>query len=178
MKKILFKDYYRMIICEDFILKEQIINSEQIPTINSLTISHSSQFITSNSNYLVPAFSLMELISGQKPIKTNTKKSVAAFKTRTNQCIGCKVTLHQNRSYFFLEKLFFVFLVRLNEYEKKQVNQCNYQFGIDEQILLFPEIESFYDLFEFVKGCHVQITTSATCQKSTRLLLSSFKIYV
>ena len=111
-------------------------------------------------------------ISGQKPIVTRSKKSVANFKLREHQAIGAKVTLRRTRMYHFLEKLFNVVFPRIRDFRGVSPNafdgRGNYSVGLREQ-LVFPEIN--YDEVDRVRGLEVTIVTSARTDEEARFLL-------
>lgn len=172
---LIFHHYYHDVLCEDLILKDKISNTHQIPSIISVFLSHSSRLIVKNSQFAIPALSGFEFICGQKAKITKAKKSVSAFQTRTNQPIGCKVTLRKAALFSFLEKLVFILMPRLNVLKYHEVCSRAYNVGM-EQILLFPEIEGHYDFFDSLKGCHLHITTSAISIESCQLLLTGLKI--
>ena len=114
----------------------------------------------------------LTLISGQKPIVTKAKKSVAAFKTRTGMNVGCKVTLRGDRMYDFVHKLFNVALPRVRDFRGVPVNSFdgrgNYSLGVKEQ-LIFPEID--YDKVEKIRGMDITFVTTAKTDEEARELL-------
>lgn len=171
----MFEKYYKEIVCEDLILKENLKNIHLISKMSAITVNFSSGLLVKNSQFAVPALTGFQLIYGQKPKITKAKKSVSGFQLRENQVLGCKLTLRKERIFFFLEKLVFTIIPRLNVIEEKKRCNSNYNLGI-VQTLLFPELESFYDSFDFMKGCHLNFVTTSKSDKSSRLLLSSFKI--
>ena len=115
----------------------------------------------------------LTLLSGQRPIVTKAKKSVASFKIRTGMSVGCKVTLRGARMYDFLDKLFNVALPRVRDFRgvspKSFDGRGNYSLGLREQ-LIFPEIN--YDQVEKVRGMDVTIVTTAKTDEEARELLS------
>jgi large subunit ribosomal protein L5 len=168
--------YYSNIICEDFILKEKICNIHRIPLIKSISLSHSSRLIAKNDQLIVPVISGFELICGQRSKVTRAKHSISGFQIRKDQVIGSIVTLRKKNLFSFLEKLLFIVLPRLNtEKGQRILKNTNLSFGV-EQLLLFPEIESDYEFFEFVKGCDIHILTSSKTLMSSRLILTGFKV--
>ncbi|HQD29121.1 50S ribosomal protein L5 [Acetivibrio saccincola] len=114
----------------------------------------------------------LTLISGQKPIVTKAKKSVAAFKIRTGMNVGCKVTLRGDRMYDFVHKLFNVALPRVRDFRGVPVNSFdgrgNYSLGVKEQ-LIFPEID--YDKVEKIRGMDITFVTTAKTDEEARELL-------
>ena len=114
----------------------------------------------------------MTLISGQKPVVTRAKKSVAAFKIRAGMPIGAKVTLRGERMYYFVDKLFNVALARVRDFRgvspKSFDGRGNYTLGIKEQ-LIFPEIE--YDKVDKIRGMDIIVVTTAKTDEEARELL-------
>ena len=117
----------------------------------------------------------MELIAGQKAVRTLARKSVAAFKIRDGQPIGCKVTLRRERMYEFLDRLVNVALPRTRDFRglnaKSFDGRGNYSMGIQEQII-FPEID--YDKIDTIRGMDINITTTAKTDEQGRALLDAF----
>ena len=115
-------------------------------------------------------------ISGQKPIVTHARKSVAAFKIREGWPVGCKVTLRRERMYEFLDRLINVAIPRIRDFRglspKAFDGRGNYSLGVKEQII-FPEID--YDKIDALRGLDITITTSARSNEEGRALLEAFK---
>jgi len=115
----------------------------------------------------------LQLISGQKPVITRAKKSIAGFKLRENMPIGVKVTLRGDRMYYFLDKLFNITLPRVRDFRgvssKAFDGRGNYTLGLKEQ-LIFPEIE--YDKVDKVRGMDIVIVTTAKTDEESRELLT------
>jgi large subunit ribosomal protein L5 len=111
-------------------------------------------------------------VTGQKPVVTRAKKSIAAFKLREGMPIGCMVTLRRDRMYYFLDKLMNVVLPRVRDFrgvsEKAFDGRGNYTLGIREQII-FPEID--YDQIDKVRGMNITIVTSAPTDEEGKFLL-------
>ena len=119
----------------------------------------------------------LTLISGQKPLVIEAKKSIATFKLREGMKVGCKVTLRKERMYDFLERLVIVALPRIKEFRgfssKSFDGRGNFTFGIKEQIV-FPEIN--YDKIDAIRGMDITIVTSASTNEEGKLLLSGFNL--
>src|SRR3989338_3067130 len=117
----------------------------------------------------------MSKISGQKPITTLSKKSIAGFKIRENYPIGCKVTLRRKRMYEFLDRLISIAIPRIRDFRgfspKSFDGRGNFSLGIKEQIV-FPEIQ--FDKIDKIRGMDVTITTSAKTNNEARALLKAF----
>jgi large subunit ribosomal protein L5 len=117
----------------------------------------------------------MTKITGQKPAVTKAKKSVATFKVRDGQAIGCKVTLRGDRMYEFLDRLVSIAIPRIRDFRgistRSFDGRGNYSLGVKEQII-FPEIQ--YDQIDQIRGMDITISTSARDDKHGRALLEAF----
>lgn len=147
----------------------------QIPKLEKIVVSAGVGEAINNKKVLDSLVSEMELITGQKAVKTAARKSIAGFKLRQGQLIGAKVTLRGNRMYEFMERLISVAIPREKDF--KGVSDTafdgngNYSLGIKEQII-FPEIE--YDKIEKVSGMNIAFVTSATTNEEAKALLTHF----
>jgi large subunit ribosomal protein L5 len=150
-------------------------NVMQVPKIEKIVINMGVGEAKDNAKVLENAVSDMEIISGQKPIITKAKKSVAAFKLREGMPIGCKVTLRGEKMYEFLDRLVNLALPRVRDFRGISSTafdgRGNYALGIKEQ-LIFPEIE--YDKVDKVRGMDVIIVTTAKTDEEARELLTQF----
>ena len=142
--------------------KYQYSSTMQIPALSKIVINIGVGDATQDSKKLEEAVSELTLISGQKPISTKAKKSIATFKLREGQEIGCKVTLRGLRMYDFFDKLVSIALPRVRDFRGVSKNafdgRGNYTLGIKEQ-LIFPEID--YDKVAKVRGMDIVIVTTA-----------------
>ncbi len=142
--------------------KYQYSSTMQIPALSKIVINIGVGDATQDSKKLEEAVSELTLISGQKPIITKAKKSIATFKLREGQEIGCKVTLRGLRMYDFFDKLVSIALPRVRDFRGVSKNafdgRGNYTLGIKEQ-LIFPEID--YDKVAKVRGMDIVIVTTA-----------------
>ena len=144
----------------------------QVPKLEKIVINMGVSDVKDNSKALENAMRDLEIITGQKPIITKAKKSIAAFKVREGMNLGCKVTLRADKMYDFATKLFNVALPRVRDF--KGVNPSsfdgrgNYSMGVKEQ-LIFPEIE--YDKIDKVRGMDVIFVTTAKTNEEARALL-------
>ena len=142
--------------------KYQYSSSMQIPALSKIVINIGVGDATQDSKKLEEAVSELTLISGQKPVVTKAKKSIATFKLREGQEIGCKVTLRGLRMYDFFDKLVSIALPRVRDFRGVSKNafdgRGNYTLGIKEQ-LIFPEID--YDKVAKVRGMDIVIVTTA-----------------
>lgn len=150
-------------------------NVMQVPKIEKIVINMGVGEARDNAKVLENAIGDMEMISGQKPIVTKAKKSVAAFKLREGMPIGCKVTLRGEKMYEFLDRLVNLALPRVRDFRGVSSTafdgRGNYALGIKEQ-LIFPEIE--YDKVDKVRGMDVIIVTTANTDEEARELLTQF----
>lgn len=152
-------------------------NVHCIPKITKIVINMGVGEAVSDSKVINHAVNDMTQISGQKPIVTHAKKSIAAFKLREDMKLGCKVTLRKDRAYDFLERLVIVALPRVKEFrgfsKKSFDGRGNFTFGVKEQIV-FPEIN--YDKIDKIRGMDITIVTTAKTDEEAKALLSGFKL--
>ena len=150
-------------------------NPMQIPKLSKIVINMGVGEAKENAKALESACKDMEIISGQKPIITKAKKSVANFKIREGLAIGCKVTLRGDKMYEFADRLINLALPRVRDFRGVNPNafdgRGNYAVGIKEQ-LIFPEIE--YDKVDKVRGMDVIFVTTAKTDEEARELLRLF----
>ncbi|WP_024615607.1 50S ribosomal protein L5 [Clostridium sp. Ade.TY] len=147
-------------------------NIMQVPRLEKIVINMGVGEAKDNQKVLESAVSDLTLISGQKPILTRAKKSVANFKIRENMALGCKVTLRKANMYEFADKLMSIALPRVRDFRgvsaKSFDGRGNYSLGIKEQ-LIFPEIE--YDKIDKVRGMDIIFVTTANTDEEARELL-------
>ena len=152
-----------------------LTNSMQVPRIKKITLNMGVGEILQDKKAIEKAQSDLEKLSGQKPLITKAKKSVASFKIREGMPIGVKVTLRKNRMYEFLDRLINIALPRVRDFRGLSMKSFdgtgNYSLGIKEQII-FPEID--YDNVDKIRGLDITITTSATNNEETLALLNAF----
>ena len=145
----------------------------QIPTIDKIVINMGIGDAVSNSKVLDEAVAELALITGQKPVITRAKKSIAGFRLREGMPIGCKVTLRGERMYDFLDKLVSVSLPRVRDFrgvsKKSFGGRGNYTLGVKEQ-LIFPEID--FDKVNKVRGMDIVVVTTANTDEEARELLT------
>ena len=146
----------------------------EIPRFVKIVINMGVGDATQNAKLIDAAVEDLTAISGQKPVVTKAKKSIASFKLREGQSIGCKVTLRGNRMYEFLDKLFTISLPRVRDFRGVSKNSFdgkgNYTLGIKEQ-LIFPEID--FDKVSKIRGMDIVIVTTANSDKEAYTLLES-----
>jgi len=147
----------------------------QVPKIEKIVINMGFGDATQDSKFADAAIKDLEIITGQKPVPTKAKKSIAGFKLREGQTIGAKVTLRGAKMYIFLEKLIKIALPRVRDFRginnKAFDGKGNYTLGIKEQ-LIFPEIE--FDRVLKVRGMDIVLVTTAKSNGEALKLLSAF----
>lgn len=172
-----FKDLYIKEIIPSLQAKFGYKNKHQMPKIIKVVINMGVGEAVADSKIISNAVSDLTLISGQKPLVLEAKKSIASFKLREGMKMGCKVTLRKDRMYDFLERLVIVALPRVKEFRgfssKSFDGRGNFTFGIKEQIV-FPEIN--YDKIDVIRGMDITIVTSAGNNEEGKLLLSGFNL--
>jgi large subunit ribosomal protein L5 len=155
------------------LLKElELKNTMAVPRLNKIVVNMGMGEATQNSKILDPAVNELGQITGQKPIVTKSKKSIAAFKVREGQAIGTMVTLRGDRMYEFLDRLVNIVLPRVRDFKgvstKSFDGRGNYTIGLHDQ-LIFPEIS--YEKVDKLKGMNVTIVTTAANDNQARSLL-------
>jgi large subunit ribosomal protein L5 len=148
-------------------------NIMQVPRVAKLTLNMGVGEAKTNAKLLDDAVAEMTLISGQHPVVTKARRSIASFKLREGMSIGCKVTLRGERMYEMLDRLVSVALPRIRDFRGISPDQFdgrgNFSMGIREQTI-FPEID--YDTVDQLRGMNITITTTATSDDEGRALLS------
>lgn len=147
----------------------------QVPKITKITINMGLGEAVADKKILQSASADIEKITGQKPVITKARKSIAGFKIREGMPIGCKVTLRRERMYEFLDRLINIAIPRIRDFRgmsaKSFDGRGNYSLGIKEQII-FPEID--YDKIDAIRGMDITITTTAVTDEEGRALLKLF----
>ena len=155
-------------------LKEQFNygNVMQVPKLEKVTLNMGLGEAKENAKILEGAVSEIALITGQRPVITKARKSIANFKVRQGMPVGAKVTLRGDNMYEFIDKLFNIALPRVRDFNGVSKNSFdgrgNYSMGIKEQ-LIFPEIN--YDKVETIKGMNIVFTTTAKTDEEAKALL-------
>ncbi len=158
-------------------LKEELglDNVMLVPKLEKIVLNMGVGDAVGQAKLLEGAVADMEIIAGQKPVITRAKKSLASFKLREGQAIGCKVTLRGDRMYEFLDRLISLAIPRIRDFRglspKSFDGNGNYTFGVTEQ-LMFPEID--YDRVDTTRGMDITIVTTATNNDHGRALLAAF----
>lgn len=168
-------DYYKSSVVAELAKQFGYTSVMQVPRIEKITLNMGVGEAINDKKLLENAASDMATISGQKPLITKARKSVAGFKIREGYPIGCKVTLRGERMWDFLERLIFIALPRVRDFRgvsaKSFDGRGNYSMGVREQII-FPEVD--YDKVDRVRGLDITITTSAGTDEEGRALLAAF----
>jgi large subunit ribosomal protein L5 len=166
------KDYYKKEIVPRLTKDFGYKNVMQVPRITKIVVNMGLGEALSNIKILDSASEEISLITGQRPVITKARKSVANFKLREGNPIGCAVTLRREKMYEFLDRLVNVALPRVRDFRgispKGFDGRGNYTFGIKEQII-FPEIS--YDKIDKIKGMNITVVTTAKTDEEARSLL-------
>ena len=148
----------------------------QVPRITKIVLNMGVGEAVGDKKLLDNAVADMQKVSGQKPVITKSKKSIAVFKIREGYPIGCMVTLRHERMYEFLDRLVTIALPRVRDFRgmsgRAFDGRGNYNMGVKEQII-FPEIE--YDKIDVLRGMNITITTTAKSDAEAKALLAAFK---
>ncbi|MDO2949016.1 50S ribosomal protein L5 [Aeromonas simiae] len=168
-------DYYKANVVNELSKQFGYKTIMQVPRIEKITLNMGVGEAIADKKLLENAVADLAAISGQKPLVTKARKSVAGFKIREGYPIGCKVTLRGERMWEFLERLISIAVPRVRDFRglnaKSFDGRGNYSMGVREQII-FPEID--YDKVDRVRGLDITITTSAQTDDEGRALLAAF----
>ena len=169
------KEKYNKEIITSLREKYNYKNVMEVPKLEKIVVNIGCGDATSNAKLLEAAMADLEIITGQKPVATKAKKSIAGFKLREGQAIGCKVTLRGDKMYNFLDKLISITLPRVRDFRgisnKAFDGRGNYTLGLTEQ-LIFSEIE--YDNVVKVRGMDIVFVTTAKTNEEALDLLKGF----
>jgi len=147
----------------------------QVPRITKITVNMGLGEAVGDKKIIEHAVSDLEKITGQKPVVTKARKSIATYKVREGWPIGCKVTLRRDRMFEFLDRLINVAIPRIRDFRgvsgRSFDGQGNFSMGVREQII-FPEID--YDKIDVLRGMDITITTTARTDEEGRALLAAF----
>lgn len=167
------EDKFKSEITKELMTKFEYSSVMQVPKIEKIVINMGVGDAVQNSKALDNAVAELALISGQKPLVTRAKKSIATYRLREGMPIGAKVTLRGERMYEFLDKLISISLPRVRDFRGVPKNSFdgrgNYTLGVKEQ-LIFPEID--YDKVSKVRGMDIVIVTTANTDEEARELLA------
>jgi len=166
------KEKYVNEVAQALMAKFKYKSPMQIPKLEKVVINMGVNDVKENAKAMDAAVNDLTTISGQKPVVTKAKKSVAAFKIRKGMDIGCKVTLRGDRMYEFVDKLFNVALPRVRDFRGISGNSFdgrgNFSLGVKDQ-LIFPEID--YDKVDKARGMDITFVTTAKTDEEARELL-------
>jgi len=150
-------------------------NDLEVPRIEKIVVNMGVGEAVADSKKIQLAAAEMAAITGQKPVITKSRKSIAQFKLREGMAVGCKVTLRRDRMYEFLDRLVTIALPRVRDFRGVPGNSFdgrgNYAMGVKEQII-FPEID--YDKIDQIRGMDIIIVTTAKTDKEAKALLKAF----
>ena len=171
------KEFYRSKVVDQMMKQFKYSSVEQVPELLKITINMGVGEAVADKKVMANAVDDMTRITGQKPVVTKAKKSIAGFKIREGWPIGCKVTLRRERMYEFLDRLISITLPRVRDFRglnpKSFDGTGNYSMGISEQIV-FPEID--FDKIDCIRGLDICITTSAKTNEEAKALLEAFNL--
>ena len=169
------KKYYQETIVQKLMKQLKFKSVMQVPHVVKITVNMGVGEAVQDKKILAAAMRDLTDITGQKPIATKARKSIAGFKIREGWPIGCKVTLRRDRMYEFLDRLINITIPRIRDFRGLTIRSFdgrgNYTLGITEQIV-FPEVD--YDKIDTIRGLDISITTSAKTNEEGRALLESF----
>ncbi len=171
------REHYKEVVRDALQMEFSYENSMEVPRLEKIVINMGVGDATQDRKKLEGAAADLAAITGQKPIFTKAKKSVAAFKLREGMNIGCKVTLRRDRMYEFLDRLVSVALPRVRDFrglnKKSFDGRGNFAMGLKEQFV-FPEVE--YDKVDSVRGMDIIICTTAKSEAEALALLKGFDL--
>lgn len=173
------ENYYKIVVSHDLLLKQMYKNVMEIPQLKKITLSTSSKFIVKDKRYMIPHLVALEYGSGQKLQQKRALQSIATFKVRKNQLLGCTVTLRGEKMFAFFEKFIKILLPRLREFQtlnkdsRLDVNSLNV--GINN-FLLFPECENYFEFFEFLAGFNINCRISTKDKHDLILLCTGLQL--
>ena len=169
------QEIYREKIVPQLKAELGLTNPMEVPKITKITVNMGVGEAVADKKIMDNAVGDLTKITGQKPLVTRARKSVATFKVRDGLAIGCKVTLRGDRMYEFLDRLVSIAMPRIRDFRGVSARSFdgrgNYNFGVREQII-FPEIA--YDQIDAIRGMDITITTTARDDKAGRALLEAF----
>ena len=169
------EQFYKETVVPQLTEKFSYTNVMQVPQVSKITLNMGVGEALEDKKAMDHACKDLTKISGQKPVVTKARKSVAAFKIRDGYPIGCKVTLRGERMYEFLDRLVNVSIPRVRDFRglnpKAFDGRGNFNMGVTEQIM-FPEID--YDQIDTIRGMDIAITTTARSDDEGRALLEAF----
>jgi large subunit ribosomal protein L5 len=170
------QEHYKDKVVPDLKAKFGYKSPMEVPRIEKITVNIGVGKATQDRKILDNAVGDLTKITGQKPVVTKAKKSIANFKVRVGYPIGCMVTLRGQRMYEFLDRLVSIAMPRIRDFRgvsnRSFDGRGNYSLGVKEQII-FPEID--YDKIDTLRGMNISITTTAKTDDEARALLAGFR---
>ena len=170
------QEFYRDKVAPGLMTKFGYKSAMEVPRLDNITLNMGVGEAIADKKVIENAVSDLTKIAGQKPVVTNARKAIAAFKIREGYPIGCMVTLRGRRMYEFLDRFVTIALPRVRDFRgisgKSFDGRGNYNIGVKEQII-FPEIE--YDNVDAVRGLNISITTTAKTDDEAKALLTAFR---
>jgi large subunit ribosomal protein L5 len=170
------KEVYKKEVVPALIKQFGYKSTMEVPRLSKIVLNMGVGEAIADKKILDNAVGDMTKISGQKPVVTKAKKSIAIWKIRTGYPIGCMVTLRQDRMYEFMDRLVSIALPRVRDFRGVSARafdgRGNYSMGVKEQII-FPEIE--YDKIDAIRGMNITIATTAKTDAEAKALLAAFK---
>ena len=171
------RDHYDAVIRSDLKKEFGYANDLAVPRLEKIVINMGVGEAANDKGKITSAVAELQAISGQKPVITKARKSIAQFKVRENSPVGCKVTLRGRRMYEFLDRLITIALPRVRDFRGVPGNSFdgrgNYAMGLKEQIV-FPEID--YDQVDSIRGMDIVICTTAKSDQEAKALLRGFNM--
>lgn len=188
--------YYQHIVTQDLLLKQNCKNIMELPKLNKIVFNISSNIFVQDKKYIIPALLALESITGQKIKSTQAKKSIASFKIREGQVLGCKITLRTQNMYNFFSKFIIIITSRIRDlsavnkdssfisvnsslqtkkYKKNSNNNLYFTLAI-KNLMIFPELENHFELFSLIKGLNITFEIYSKKSNYGRLLCSAFQI--
>jgi large subunit ribosomal protein L5 len=169
------QEYYKETVVPQLQEKFSYSNVMEVPRLTKITLNMGVGEAVADKKVMDRAVGDMTAIAGQKPIVTNARKSVAAFKIRDGWPVGCKVTLRRERMYEFMDRLVNFAIPRIRDFRglsrRSFDGRGNFSLGVKEQIM-FPEID--YDQIDMIRGMDITITTTAKTDEEALALLQAF----
>jgi large subunit ribosomal protein L5 len=169
------RDHYREKVVPQLTKELGLANPMQVPRIEKITVNMGVGEAVADKKVMDAAVADLTKITGQKPLITKSRKSIASFKLRSGLAIGCKVTLRGAYMYEFLDRLINIAIPRIRDFRgvspRSFDGRGNYSLGVKEQII-FPEIQ--YDQIDQLRGMDITITTTAPDDRQGRALLEAF----
>lgn len=168
-------DFYKDAVVKELTEKFGYKSAMEVPKITKISLNMGLGEAVGDKKIVEKAVADMAAISGQKPVVTMTRKSIAGFKIRDGWPIGCKVTLRREQMYEFLDRLVNISIPRIRDFRgvnpRSFDGRGNYSMGVTEQII-FPEID--YDKIDALRGMDINITTTAKTDEEGKALLDAF----